>query len=283
VTGVEVHADGEYPGEDMAAKVGRVARTGALDRARYGLVRTVQQTTGAIGVMGLAMGSSAVSKKVDERRGDAPRHSDRQIHGAVVAAFEKVAAQFRWDDAGRRWISRDAPGPGQSPFDSHVGAHPVTTDHDRRMLARMLATIVGAEGGASADERAMFVGLAPGTDLDALIAQWAPSATELGAVTAGPVRETMVLLAWAVAVTDDQLSPREIELLDWYPAALAIPAPRAAELRATALRHVLDETAAELARDGLDRAAVLAEVQPLATRIGLDAAAAAASADRQFA
>ncbi len=274
-TGTEVKSQGEYPKPGIADKVGRVARAGALDRARIGLVRTVQRTAGTAGTLGLAVGETAARKAVAGRSDDQPRHSERATEGAVLSAFAEVADQFRWDKAGGRWVSRDAAGGDRSPFDAHLDAHPVTADYDRRMLARILATIVGAEGGTTEDERAMFAALAPGTDLNALIAQWAPAVTELEATQPGAVRETMVLLAWAVAVTDEQLSPRETELLDWYPAALGVAPARAAELRAIALRHVVEQTVAELARDGLDAAAVRAEVEPLGERIGLGAGEAA--------
>ncbi len=237
VTGTEAQARAAYGKDGFATKAGRVAKAGAMDRVRIGIVRKVQQSTGALGQLGLGLGTQAAGKRFGGR--DRPaKHSEKAIEGGVVAAFEEVAEDFRWDDDGERWVSKSAPTGEPSAFDRHVDANPVTTPHDREMLARILATIAGAEGNISDDEREMFTALAPGTDLEGLIAKWTPAAEDLQRTAPGPTRETMLLLAWALAATDEDLSSRETELLDWYAAALGVAAPRAAELRAIAMSHV---------------------------------------------
>ena len=231
VTGAEVQAQGRYPKPGFGDKVGRIARTGALDRARIGLVHTVQRTAGSVGMLGLSMGEQAARQRLPRRE---PTRPAKQIEGAVVDAFLTVADEFDWDASNRRWVSTAT----RSPFKVHVDAHPITAAHDRAMLARILATIVGAEGGTTDDEREMFAALSPGTDLDALIAKWTPTAEELSTTEPGASRETMLLLAWALALTDAELATREIELLDWYAQALGIAAPLAAELKEIAARHI---------------------------------------------
>ena len=231
VTGTEVQAHGRYPKPGFGDKVGRIARAGALDRARIGLVHTVQRTAGSVGMLGMSMGEQAVRSRVAPRE---PTRPAKQREGAVVDAFLTVADEFDWDHAQGRWVSTAT----RSPFKVHIDAHPITAAHDRAMLARILATIVGAEGGVTDDEREMFAALAPGTDLETLIAKWTPGADELSTTEPGPTRETMLLLAWALALTDAELAARETELLDWYGQALGVPAARAGELREIAARHI---------------------------------------------
>ena len=48
----------------------------------------------------------------------------------------------------------------------------------------------------------------------------------MAATAPGPTRETLLLLAWAVALTDEDLGDGERALLDWFGRALYLPPDR---------------------------------------------------------
>jgi hypothetical protein len=133
-------------------------------------------------------------------------------------------------------------GGGPSPrhaFFEHLRAHPITSDHDLDVFVRMLAAVIAMDGQIGDEERqvfATFVG--PGHDLDALAARGSPGEAEMAATTPGPTRETLLLLAWAVALTDSALGDGERALLDWFGRALYLPADRVEALRALAAAQV---------------------------------------------
>ncbi len=96
-TGTEVKSQGEYPKPGIADKVGRVARAGALDRARIGLVRTVQRTAGTAGTLGLAVGETAARKgrKGRPRRCLGPRPDRTRPHGPADGRYRRDAGSGR--------------------------------------------------------------------------------------------------------------------------------------------------------------------------------------------
>jgi hypothetical protein len=198
---------------------------------------------GGHAVSGALLGRGAKTNRTPDR-------SDAARREAVLNAFTSVEGAFGWDEAERRWVAAAAvpvaagaggasgPSPRQAFFE-HLRAHPITAEHDLDVFVRMLAAVIAMDGDIGEDEREVFASLVgPGHDLDALAARGSPGEAEMAATAPGPTRETLLLLAWAVALSDADLGEGERALLDWFGRALYLPEDRVAALRALAAAQV---------------------------------------------
>ena len=247
VTGTEVVSAGEWPKAGFKGKAVQQAKSTASMMFRDRLASSIRKAASTSGVGG--MGAHAATGAILGRGATTnrtPDRSDEARQAAVLDAFESVQDRFGWDDAGRRWVEASAvpagvatgPSPRAAFFD-HLRAHPLATDHDRDILVRMLAAVIAMDGAIGEEERevfATFVG--PDHDLDALAARGSPGEADMAATAPGPTRETLLLLAWAVALTDDNLGDGERALLDWFGRALYLPPDRIEAVRALAAAQV---------------------------------------------
>jgi hypothetical protein len=255
VTGNEVQARGDWPQAGLKGKATRQASATASAIVRDRLASSIRRATmgsgfgamGAHAATGALLGKGATTNKTPDR-------SEEAKHAAVVDAFESVVDLFGWDETGGRWVAASAvpaPAPGspaaagasgmsgRAAFFAHVSAHPITAPHDLDVFVRMLAAVIAMDGQIGDDERQIFATLVgPGHDLDALAARGSPGEADMAATSAGPTRETLLLLAWAVALTDEDLGDGEKALLDWFGRALYLPADRIEALRALAAAQV---------------------------------------------
>lgn len=255
VTGTEVVGAGDWPEAGFGGKAARQAKSTASAMVRDRLAGSIRMAVagsglgrmGAHAATGALLGRSATTNRTPDRSEEARR-------AAVLDAFESVQSAFGWDDAGRRWVSAAAvpspapgvagapaaagPSPRQAFFD-HLRAHPITAEHDLDIFVRMLAAVIAMDGDIGDEERQVFTSLVgPGHDLDALAARGSPGEAEMAATAPGPTRETLLMLAWAVALTDDALGDGERALLDWFGRALYLPEDRIAALRSLAAARV---------------------------------------------
>lgn len=256
VTRTEVVGAGDWPQPGTKGKVvkqaGSTASAMVRDRLASSIRRAAQGTgfgaMGAHAASGALLGRGATTNRTPDR-------SEEAKQGAVVDAFESVQDRFGWDEAGRRWVAAEAvpagatsgsPGSGatagpsaRAAFFDHLRTHPLATDHDKEILVRMLAAVIAMDGSVGDEERdifATFVG--PDHDLDALAARGSPGEAEMAATEPGPTRETLLLLAWTVALTDEDLGDGERALLDWFGQALYVAPDRVEAIRALAAAQV---------------------------------------------
>jgi hypothetical protein len=248
VTGTEVLGTGDWPQAGLGGKASRQAKSTAMSVLRSKLaesIRTATSATGAGTAAGHAAAGAILGKGMTTNR--TPDRSEEARQAAVVDAFESVQDRFGWDEAGQRWVEASAvpagqPAQAKSPraaFFDHLRDHPLATDHDREILVRMLAAVIAMDGAIGDEERqvfATFVG--PEHDLDTLAARGSPGEADMAATQPGPTRETLLLLAWAVALTDENLGDGERALLDWFGRALYLPTDRIEAVHALAAAQV---------------------------------------------
>jgi tellurite resistance protein len=204
------------------------------------------------------------------------RYSEDDRRDAIERAFQSVSDRFVWDAQQGRYVAAQAGGEVSTGFMRQLAEAPATTRYDRLVSARMLTEIASADGQLGQDEH-MFVAGFITPDLGTVEELWrAPrlSAAELAETSEGRVRETMLMLAWAVAWTDEQLAPEEEARLREYATALALPAARVAELQDHVRTYLLDQALGRAYAGGRRDAAAHAEAMEFARRLGLDATAA---------
>lgn len=176
------------------------------------------------------------------------KYSESEKREAITEAFRRIASQF--ERSSDKWYQKQE----SPPFEDVFQKNPIKTKYDRHVLARMLIELASTDGALTAQEKTMlsdFVAPDLGS-IETLTRYDALSAVELDETTPA-VRESMYLLAWTMAVTDNTLSAAEKSLLRNYGLMFNLPNKRCDELATIAKQQVV-ETA--IAND-FDRATIL--------------------------
>ncbi|MCB9892865.1 MAG: hypothetical protein H6839_00280 [Planctomycetes bacterium] len=217
-------------------------------------------------------GFDKVSGKPLQARGGT--NFDRQAHErAVVEAFEAIAPQFAWDSERKAFIDAEEAKNPLCQFDRQLMDHPIDADWERVVAARMLAAVAAADGKISDSERAFFANVLNGATggLEALQKEGAPSKLELSETRPG-TRATMLMLAYALALSDEHLDASEIKLLDKFARALGVNVEREEHIRHWASEKVIENMLAGCYADGRLDADEMKRIEALARNIGVNEA-----------
>jgi hypothetical protein len=219
------------------------------------------------GVLDLA-GSSAVGHAVPGRIPSAPVAARPAAtlpveppRPAVLQAFRGVVSRLWWDGATGRWMSPATGVVPRSGFLEQRLRHPVSTRQDLLLLGDLVTEVTRTGGVLSPDESGE---LASGRRLPPLHGRG------LEAASPGPVRETMLMIAWAAALCDESLDTVGRARLEVRAADLAIMPSRAGELEHLAAIHVLEMSLKQLEALLEDDRQVREEAGDLARRLGLE-------------
>lgn len=275
VSGQEVEASaGLRAANTVGNRVAQSAKRSLMWSVRGAIAGAVRRAFGH-GMLG-SMASSAARGAMSSTSGSTTSFSDSDKQDAMVRAFESVASQFAWDAPNNRFISAQAAGEVMPELMKQLGTAPVTTPYDRGVLARMLTEIAVADGNLGDDERAFLSGfITPDLgSVESLVQAQPLSAAELAETSQGPARDTMLMLAWGVALTDEDLSPEEAARLDQYAAGLGVAGARAEELKRFAQVYLLDQALGQAYAGGQRNPEAHAAAMAMAARIGLDGTAA---------
>ena len=271
VTNQTVEASGHLEKRDtLGGRVAQSAKRSVMWSLRAALSRTVYRTFG-YGIAGHVASDVAYGATSNVGYSSSQSYSDEEKRQAIVRAFESVLGQFAWDAANQRYISAQAAGEVMTDFMRQLGSAPVIAPYDRGVLARMLTEIACADGTIGNDERQFLAGfLTPevGT-VDSLAQMKRLSPAELAETSRG-VRETMLMLCWALALTDENLATDEAIRLNDYATGLTVPAQRAHELRSYAQVYLVDQALGRAYSGGRRDPAIHDEVMGMARRLGMD-------------
>lgn len=273
VTGLEVQSDGQWPDDGLLERTAGQVKRGLFASVRNSLARTVQtavgsHTTSSVGSVGTGAAQQIIYGTGNEI-GERKHRSDKDRQTATLAAFNRVAGQFAWDENTDRFVAASSPTVLDSEFDRLVAAGPIANEFDRDLTARMIASLIASDGAVTDAERASFAGLFPGASLDQFVCSRAPGRVDFEESMPGPARETMLLLGWTVALTDERLSAEEHGVLTTAAEGLGIDGERALALGMIARSHVVDQAIAALVASGTDRDSVRTRVEDLGEQIGL--------------
>jgi hypothetical protein len=135
----------------------------------------------------------------------------------------------------------------------------------------MLVEVARADGKLTPTEWRFLGELIPGdtSSVDTNMELPDLSEEELDEASRGASRDTMLMLAWALALTDEDLDPEENQQLLTYAKGLKIPESRAQELRSVAARHLLDDAFQQAYPKGKLEKGLREEAFALGERIGL--------------
>jgi hypothetical protein len=225
-------------------------------------------------------GAQALSKSGSMTLGGAASpYSPDERKAAVVLAFQSVAHRFLWDEVGERWVAVEGADALSTDFARQLEVAPVETEGDRRILGRMLVELARADGKVTPTEWKYLVELIPADtrSVDTAMEQPDLTADELDGTSRGASRDTMLMLAWALALTDEDLDVDETSHLDRFAAGLKIPSGRGRELRRFALDHLLDDAFLAAYKGKKPKPKLLEQARALGARMGLSASELAAS------
>lgn len=154
--------------------------------------------------------------------------SAEQFQAAVVSTFQAVAYCFTWDEG--TWVARDAAQAVQE-FTEQLKQAPLKAD-DRRLLAKLMWQLAPADGEIHPAELALL-------EEFGIVRQLGPITPEdYTWATPGKPREIILLLGWALALSDERLHLAELELLEQLAEDLGVPFERTVELKKLADLYV---------------------------------------------
>lgn len=271
VSGQTVEARGHLQASNtVGSRVTKSAKRSVLYSLRNSLTRALRRSLG-YGIAGRV--ASDAARGAMQTSGSNVNYTDADKHAACVRAFESVSNQFVWDSQNNRYISAQSAGQVMTDFMQQLSSAPVNAPYDRGILARMLTETACADGELADEERQFLAGFIPpeiGT-VDSLAQMQRLSTAELAETAQGATRETMFMLAWAVAFTDEDLSPQEEARIGEYAQGLGIGSDRARQLKYNAQVYLVDHALGRAYPGGQRNPAAHAEVMAMAARVGLDA------------
>ena len=262
------------PATGAQSQLGSKVKKAALSSLRGPLSSAIRGAFGR-GSVGRIMGSiasksaaTAISESAKAQK--TPTLSQEQRDTAAVEAFTSVSGQFEWDSNRGGWVSSDAAANMMSGFQRQVGGAPIDAPYDQEIAARMMVEVASADGDLQEEERdvlTLFIDPALGS-IDELAKRPTLSAAELNEVSAGSVRQSMLAIAWLVALSNDGCDADEAARLESFANALELSEEAAKSMRELAEEFLVDQMMAKELGSG-DAAQARASIGELARTIGM--------------
>lgn len=285
VSGATFQASYTFPVDNsVGSRMGAQAKRSAMYEVRRAFSMAVRSMFGsnAVGRIAGDMANQAMNAATQSSGVSQPSFSDSDRQAAAVAAFQTVARQFVWDGQNRRWISARAAAASLSPFERQMAEAPVNERYDRMVLSRMLVEVANADGFLAQEESDFLLEfLDPDAGSVASLSQRPPlTASELAETSTGAVRDTLLMLAAVLALTDEDFSEAERAKLDAMAAGLGLAGARKNDVMRKAQVYILDNAMEAIFAHGHDERA-RGEIYALADRLGMDRRS-ASTAEAQF-
>lgn len=274
VTGDEMTGQAHLPMDSsFGGRMGQQVQRSLLYSVQGAISSAIRSAFGH-GIVGRVAGDAAYGLMSEASRGarvGGLSESEKQ-RGAVLA-FASVARHFVWDPGRGSWVSSKAAQEAVGGFELRLQQHAPTHPYDRLILARVLVEVARADGRLAAEE-SEWLGDCLSADVGTVaeLSSRPPlTAAELGAMSPGPVRETTLMMGWAMALLDEDLDSREKQLLERVASGLGLHGPRAEEMKKLAQGYLLDNAMERMLTWGGHDAHARGEVEALARRLGMTA------------
>lgn len=275
VSGESVDARHNIPRDNSAgSRVSNQVKRNLMWSLQSAVASAIRSTMGhnIAGRVASDVARSAMSGMHQQASGQTLSISEQ--NDGIVAAFLSVQARFVWDPQRQGWISASAAQEAMSEFEQMLAAAPIAHPYDRHVMARMLVEVARGDGRLSSEETTWLTEVIT-PDLGGVhdISSRPPlTAAELGSTSAGGVRESLLVLAWAMALVDEEMAATEQALLDHFAAGLRLPAARMTGCRRAAQTYVLDQAMDRMFAWGGHDEYARAQLYGLAERIGMPVA-----------
>ncbi len=239
---------------------------------RTAMFKVRRQVNGLVrGLLGYGHAGRAARLLADSTLSGA--HPDTQLstdeeERGIVAAFRSVSAQFAW--TGSKWVHASEVGQQADGLQAEVANSPALTGWDRDVAARMVVAVAQAHGGISDDERLHLLDAFDGDvgSLDGLLERPALTSAELKQTT-GSKRETILKVAWSMALCDERFDDAEGRVLEQFGVRLGLSLEERVEAQRQAQMFVLDQFMEQMLAFGEHDATARTQLYDLAERIGV--------------
>lgn len=203
----------------------------------------------------------------------AATHDRAAIERAAVEAFEAVSSHFAWDESRKAFVDAATAEMPLSEFDRQLRDYPLTGEWERNVAARMLAEIVAADGAVTPTERDFFEGFLNSEmgPLDQLVKRGKLSKLDLEECRPAS-RATLLMLAYAIAMTDEHLDASEQARLAEYGKAFGVSLEREELIRHWAAERVVENMLYGCYADGRLNDDERTRIEQLAGNIGINQA-----------
>jgi hypothetical protein len=244
VSGERVEANAHMDAHrSVGDRVKESAQSSFMWHARSSFARAVGRAFGYnfLGHMAQDMAYQAMSSTQDR---SSVNYSQEARDAALLEAFRYVSDSFRWDEEQQRYISAKIAGQRYiAPFDQQLQDGPILLPYDQHITSRILVHISALDGQLSREEHQFLSQMLPPNvpSIEQLREAGAPNQAEIEHISEGPLRETILMLAWTIAAIDRRIQGPEasfvIQISSWF----GIDPERATEVRSWAFQYVLDQ------------------------------------------
>lgn len=244
VSGKEVQAR-HYQAKDnsMGARIQESAQRSALYAVQQAIGETIRSVFG-YNIFGRVAGDVARQTVYSASSQMNNSLSPKEKQEAIRKAFQSVQRQFTWDEKNSRWISSQAVQEALSEFDLQNQKYPITHNYDKKILTRMLVELAMADGSVSTSEAEWLNSMIDPSigSIDSISQLPKLTQQELQQASAGSVRETMLMLTWALALCDEELATQEKELLLYFGQGLALSPTQIGQIQGKAQNYILEKS-----------------------------------------
>ena len=220
----------------------KTAKRSLLRSAKRSLTRTISQALGhgVLGRVGRDIASSALNTAAGSHSSDSSVPDDIKEQ-AVTQAFEQVSSYFTYNKELGKWVGVQSELMPQ--FTTMIEKNPVKERYDNIILARMLTEIAVSDDEVTDEEKAFLENFLPEDmkSVDELINMKLLTRVEIQETSKSAARETMVLLCWGVAFSDEELSDDEKDMVNGFAEALEISEERNSELKEISALYIIDQ------------------------------------------
>ena len=252
--------------DTMKSTAARSAKKNMWSSLRRSVTRAVTDALGSGAAGRIARDVANTGMRQGEKK---MAFGKEEVQAGVVEAFKAVQASFQWDGANDRWIAVKKPA---NRFEEQLASAPVQEKYDQGILARALIELSAADGEVSEEEVSFisdFIDPSLGT-IDELGKRPPLSAEELTEANEA-VRPTILMLAWACAMCDEDLDDAEAARLGEIAQGMGIEGEAADGLRADAQQFLFEQALGSVYQGGSRDEEAFAAANEAAEKMGIPA------------
>lgn len=205
-------------------------------RSANHLIRNLVGYNAAVRAATVAVDSAVdeASEPLDDQAAaaDAPLNKDERAD-AVYRAFQRVMHLFAWNSDEERWVIIHQAHGLSADLQRQLKLAPIETSGDQDLLVRMLLDVASADDDIdSAEYEILLDFIDPASIPNARPGQRGyVSQNDLREARQSPARETLYMLAAAIAMADKRFADAERDRLEYFSRGLGLEDERAQELR----------------------------------------------------
>ena len=194
--------------------------------------------------------------------------SKEEVQAGVVAAFQAVQTNFKLNASGA-WVGMKKPANG---FEKRLAEAPVSERFDQGVLARTLVELSAADGEISADEVA-FIGDFIDPELGSIddFAKRPPLTPAELSETTEAARSSIMMLAWACAMSDEELAEAEVARLEELSSGFGLNEEQNTSVKNDAQQFLFEQALAGVYAGGSRNDEAFEAANEAAGKMGIDA------------